>query len=110
MSSRPPSPLLSGKNTVVQKPAPTKNKSKKPIKHDNKDELILHIPIYEDEDDEEDEEDGSSDKNMFTMKSEEYEEDEKIKIKSLSSSSDEIDVKKLLLELKNKVDRKIGNF
>jgi len=83
------------KNITVQKSALTRQPKKNSSSEEEEDELILHIPIY-------DNENSSSEKNMFTMKSEEDDEEKPKTIKSLSHSDDDVDVKKLLLELKKK--------
>lgn len=77
--------------TILEKPIVEKSEKIKDT------QLILHIPLYD-----EDDEDSSDKNNMFTMKSEDDDDiDDKI-IKSLSHSDNDIDVKKLLLELKKK--------
>lgn len=86
------------KNITVQKSA-LAHKPKKTSDGDEDDELILHIPIY---DEGEDGDNSSSEKNMFTMKSDDEDERPVKPLKSLSHSDDDVDVKKLLIELKKK--------
>jgi hypothetical protein len=86
------------KNITVQKSALV-HKPKKTSDGDEDDELILHIPIYDEGDDGDN---SSSEKNMFTMKSDDEDEKPSKPFKSLSHSDDDVDVKKLLIELKKK--------
>lgn len=94
----------------IQKPSlPIKEKEKEKEKEQEEEQLILRIPIFDDN-----EEDNSSDRNMFTMKDEsDYEENFKKEsfklIDSLtetenneSDSSNEHDTKSLLLEIKKR--------
>jgi hypothetical protein len=85
---------------IIEKKPSSKILNKKQQANICEDELILHIPLY-------DENDSSSEKNIFTMKDDS---DSSTKIKTLTHSDDKLDgsdksdfsVKKLLSELKKK--------